>query len=343
VAPVPEPELLQGLDQLVSSELLFRRGLPPDATYTFKHALVQDTAYESLLRSRRGGLHARVVQALVERVPDVENTQPGLLGHHCAQAGLIEQAALYYRRAGERSAERAALAETREQLERGLTLISSLPDTSGRRVLEVELKLALGRVLFSMRGNADVDAGKVFEEAVVLSRDLEGVELFIRALWGYWFNKAHRRELLMAENAAQELLSLGEHQRNAPAQIVAHAMLGITRFAQGRFEDARRNLQTPLALCQGGEHDQPDLAIVSNNLDAHATMQLAVTLACLGHVDEAAVHAKAATARVLGLPHLPSRAIILGAHCRHAWFAPDDPSLPATAGPLVPLSPLPRL
>src|SRR5262249_49952403 len=109
VAPVPEPELLQGLDQLVSSELLFRRGLPPDATYTFNHALVQDTAYESLLRSRRGGLHARVVQALVERVPDVENTQPGLLGHHCAQAGLIEQAALYYRRAGERSAERAAL------------------------------------------------------------------------------------------------------------------------------------------------------------------------------------------------------------------------------------------
>jgi class 3 adenylate cyclase len=108
LAQMPEATLLQGLDELIAAELIFRRGVPPDAIYMFKHAPLHDAAYETLLRSRRSALHARLVQVLLEQVPDLEETEPGLLGHHCAQAGQIEKAALYYRRAGELLAEQAA-------------------------------------------------------------------------------------------------------------------------------------------------------------------------------------------------------------------------------------------
>jgi class 3 adenylate cyclase/predicted ATPase len=338
VAQMPKSSLLQGLDHLIASELVFRRGTPPDAVYIFKHALVQDAAYETVLRSRRSMLHERVVQALLEQVPGVEETQPGLLGHHCARAGQIEKAAWYYRRAGEQSAERAALAETRGQLERGLALLVSLPDNTARGVLEVELKLALGRVLLSTKGNADGEAGNVFAQAVVLCRGLNRIELLTRALWGHWFNKAHRRELAVAEDAAQELLRLGRMQDDAPAQIVAYSMLGITRFWQGRFEEARSNLTATLELYRTGEHPTIDLAIVSDNLEIHAGMQLSLTLACLGYLEAGATHAERATEGAPGLAHLPSRAIVLAVKCRHDWFVRDDKRLRETAAALVTLS-----
>ena len=116
VAQVSDAQLAQGLDELVESGLAFRRGLGSDADYTFKHALVQDAAYESLLRSRRAEIHASIV-ALAETDAFSGIIEPGILAHHCAQAGLIAKAASYYRIAGERSAERLVAAETKGQLE----------------------------------------------------------------------------------------------------------------------------------------------------------------------------------------------------------------------------------
>lgn len=338
VAQMPEPTFREGLEQLIAAGVLFRRGAPPNADYYFKHVLVQDATYETLLRSRRSVLHARIVQALLDQLPDVQATQPGLLGYHCARGGQIEKAAEYYRRAGERSAERAALVETRGHIERGMRLVGALPDNDDRCILEVELKLALGRVLLSMKGNADVEAGDVFEHAVVLCRGLDHVELFTRAIWGYWFNKAHRRELTVAESSAQELLRLGQQQGYGPAQVVASCMLGITRFWQGRFEDARSHLQASLDLCRTGEHRPLDLAIVSENLEIHAAMQLSLALACLGRLEAAAAHAQHATQKAMDLAHLPSRAIVLAVKCRHDWFVRDDCALRETAAALVALS-----
>jgi class 3 adenylate cyclase/predicted ATPase len=338
VVQMPEATLLEGLEHLVASELVFRRGLPPDAVYTFKHALVQDTAYESILKLNRSTIHGKVVHALLTGTPDIEDTQPGVLARHCAQAGLIEKAASYYRRAGERSAERAALAETRNQLGQGLTLVSSLPHSASRRFLEVELKLALGRVLLSIKGSADVEAGNVFGEALELCRGLDQLELLTRALWGYWFNRAHRQDLTNDETAAQELLSLSHGQKEHPTQIVAQTMLGVTRFWQGRFPEGRSNLQTALELCKSGAHRSLDLAIVSNHLDDHVRMQLSLTLACLGHLQQSAAEAAVGVRSVLAAPHLPLRAIALAVKCRRDWFVRDDSGLRDTATALVTLS-----
>jgi len=338
VAQMSEATLLQGLEHLVASELVFRRGTASDAVYTFKHALVQDTAYESILRVNRSAIHAKVLEALVCHAPETEDAQPAVLAYHCAQAGQIEKAASYYRRAGERSAERAALAETRGQLGQGLALLSSLPDTASRRVLEAELKLALGRVLLSIKGSADVEAGNAFGDALELCRGLDHIELLTRALWGYWFNRAHRQDLTNDETAAQELLSLSDGQKGTPNQIVGQAMLGITRFWQGRFPEGRLNLQTALELCNSGAHRFLDLAIVSNHLDDHVRLQLSLTLACLGHLQQAAAMAAIGVKRVLAAPHLPLRAIALAIKCRHDWFVRDDEALRDTATALVTLS-----
>jgi predicted ATPase len=230
------------------------------------------------------------------------------------------------------------LAETRAQLESGLALVGALPDNAARRVLEVELKLALGRVMLSTKCNADAEAGKVFEEAAVLCRSLDRIELSTRALWGWWFNQAHRRNLTVAETAVEELLQLGRERRDIPAQIVTYAMLGTTRLWQGRFEDARSNLQATLDLFQTGDQRPLDLAIVSDNLEIHAGMQLSLTLACLGHLEAGAALARRATERGLKLAHLPSRAIVLAVKCRHDCFVRDDDRLRETAEALVTLS-----
>jgi tetratricopeptide (TPR) repeat protein len=338
VTHMPLSTVLKGLEQLIAAGVVHRHGAAPDATYTFKHALIQETAYESLMKNRRRAIHARIVEALLERDADAEQTQPALLGHHCAQAGLIEKAATYYRRAGERSAERAAITETLEQIERGLSLVNSLPESDARHVLEVELKLALGRILLSTKGSADAEAGAVFEQLVERCRRLDNMDLFIRALWGHWFNKAHRRELTVAERAAQELLALSTRRASSAGKFVAHGMLGIIGLWRGHFEEAQMHLEQSLDLSRDSSLAPLDLAIVSDRLADHVGMQLALTLACRGHVARSKALAKSVMDNVLSLSYLPSQAIILAAKCRHDWFVRDDESLRGSIEALMTLS-----
>ena len=161
-------QLADGLDELVGSGLASRRGELTDAIYTFKHALVQEAIYDSLLRRRRAEIHARIVAA-AESDASLGMTEPGLLGYHCAQAGLLAKAAAYYRIAGGRSAERAAVAETRTYLERGLQFAGNLPDGPDRHRLEAELLIALGRILMATKGPNDPEAGTAFQRAVAFA------------------------------------------------------------------------------------------------------------------------------------------------------------------------------
>ena len=147
VAMFIEATLLQGLDELVLTGLAFRRGIPPDATYMFKHVLVQETAYSTLLRRRRQELHARITTVLEENNPEIVEQQPELLAHHCAQAGLIEKAIAYLSRAGRQSLARSATAEAVAQLRKGLELLSGLPDGPDRWERELELQSTLGAAL----------------------------------------------------------------------------------------------------------------------------------------------------------------------------------------------------
>ncbi len=338
VAQLPAQELNRGLAQLVDADLVRCRGKPPHAVYTFKHALVRDAAYEGLLLKQRRALHARVVEVLRERVPDTPDRQPGLLGHHCAQAGLISEAANYFRHAGELSAKRAAVAETRSQLERGLALAGTLPDSSDRRMLEAELKLALGRVLLSMNGSADSEAGRIIEEAVVLCRDQTNVGLVTRVLWAFWFNRAHRRELTTANKVARELLDLANRMDSQPAQIVAQTMRGIVRFWEGRFPAAQASLKRATEMCRSHDQMSFDLAIVSKHIDLHARMQFALSLRCLGHFEAADAQAELAAEKVRMVAHVPSRALVIAAKCRCDWFARDSARTLETATELVELA-----
>ena len=132
MAPLRDNELLDALDQLVSSELVFRRGTPPEATYTFKHALVQYAAYETLLRSRRQQLHTRIAKALEEQFPATADSEPELLARHYAEAGLAEPAISYWLKAGQRAIRQSANVEAIAHLTNGLGLLEALPDTDER-------------------------------------------------------------------------------------------------------------------------------------------------------------------------------------------------------------------
>ena len=147
-----EAELQAALDQLVASELVFRRGTPPEATYSFKHALVQDAAYGTLLRSRRQQLHARIAQVLEGQFPETVETQPEVLAHHCTQAGFIEKAVEYWHRAGERAVRRSANLEAIQHLEVALELSASLPDDRRRAERELRLLTLLNPALMVTKG-----------------------------------------------------------------------------------------------------------------------------------------------------------------------------------------------
>src|SRR4029450_1242511 len=141
VSPWDEGTLRRGLSQLVEAELLSQQGLPPQATSLFKHALIQEAAYQSLLRSTRQQHHQRIAQVLEERFPDNRQTQPELLAHHYTEAGLAEQAIPYWQRAGQRAYERSAHAEAISHLTKGLEVLKALADTPERTQQELLLQI----------------------------------------------------------------------------------------------------------------------------------------------------------------------------------------------------------
>ena len=152
VARKPEPELASALDRLIETGLLFRQGVPPHASYLFKHALVQDAAYGTLLREERRALHARIAETLESQFPEIAENQPELLARHCTEAGLIEKAASLWGKAGQRSLERSALVEATEQLTRALDQIATLPPTPALRREEIKLQVAFISPLITSKG-----------------------------------------------------------------------------------------------------------------------------------------------------------------------------------------------
>ena len=304
VADVPEPLLAQGLKELVASGLAFQQGVGPDALYAFKHALVRDVAYESLPRNRRAQIHASVV-TVVETDSNVGTMSPSRVGHHCAQAGLIAKAARYYRTAGERSAERAGLAETRNHLERGLQFARSLPDGQDRKLLEAELLIALGRLLIAIKGQSDPEACGLLERSVAVCHELDDHEMLARSLFALGAIAMSRGELESVQAISNNLLDLARSNQSRPIAIAGNLRLGILTFHQGRLDAARDSLSQALNLCAAGDKNLPDFAITSSP-DVAAAAYLANTLAHLGYPESAIAHAELAVerARPLGVASL---------------------------------------
>jgi predicted ATPase len=179
VSQVDAAMLQHELGRLVEAEIVFQRGIPPQATYSFKHALIQDAAYQSLLRSTRQQYHQRIAQVLEARFPERCETQPELLAHHCTAAGLTEQAINYWRRAGQRAMQHSAHPEAVQHLTTGLELLTTLPETSTRAQQELTLQIALGPMLMATKGFAAPEVEQAYARARVLCQQVgETPQLF---------------------------------------------------------------------------------------------------------------------------------------------------------------------
>jgi class 3 adenylate cyclase len=224
---LPDAVLNGGLDQLVASGLAFRRGEPPEAVYTFKHALVQDVAYDSLLRATRVAFHASI-GAVLERDAEIVDTRPALLGHHFAQAGGLEKAVHYFLRAARRSVIGSGMAEAEAHLTRGLTLAAEMTNQSDRDLSRAELMLALASVKMAVQGYGSPEHGTAVSEAVRLCRLLnpeqaDATKLLARALFGDWTYELHTGNVPMSRDIAEEFLALGRNHSDPEATLEAQA------------------------------------------------------------------------------------------------------------------------
>jgi len=311
VASMPQRQLDDAIAQLVNAELIYRRGTPPDAEYRFKHALVQDAAYSTLLRSRRQHLHARIAATLEDRFPEVGAAQPALLAHHCTEACLIEKAVDYWLAAGRQAWARSAAAEAVALLHRGLALLHALPDCDWRRETELDLQTALGRALIINRGSGAPELDEVHSRARELASRLNRPRALLFALWGQFTDHMSRADLQQARRLAAELRDLGEAAGDVPMQVMGCDASGFTCFELGEFTEGRTYLEKGLDL-----YDPADRSSYSELLSYDARvwvrLHLACLLACLGHIDHALRQRGAALDEARRLSHPPTLAYALG-------------------------------
>jgi predicted ATPase len=262
VAGTDDAPLQAALDRLADADILLVQGLPPDANYRFKHALIQDAAYENLLRSRRQILHRRVGEVLRDHFTATAAAEPELLAHHFTQAGLIEVAIEWWGKAGQRSLARSALIEAIEQLTRALSLIAALPATKALRRDQINLQVSLANALMHTKGYASPETKAALSEARSLIENSEALGdapedplLLFSVLYGFWvvnfvaFNGDAVREL------AAQFLALAENQRATAPLLVAHRLMGSSLLTIGEdLVEGRTHLDKAIALYHRAEH-----------------------------------------------------------------------------------------
>src|SRR6266851_5619456 len=335
--PQQQQQLDDALQQLVHAELIFRRGIPPDAEYTFKHALVQEAAYSTLLRGQRQHLHARITTTLEERFPEIVTSQPGLLARHCAEGGMAEKAIAYCLAAGEQAIARSAMAEAVAQLRRGLNLLTSLSDTAGRRRHELNLQIALGRALIATKGQGARATGEAYARARQLCEQLERPAQLLPVLFGQWIHYLLRAELRLARRSAAELQQLGKAQDDTSLKFVACRWGGVTDLYLGEFTAARAELEHGLALFDPVQ--RPFYAALEA-YDAHVAIlrYLSRILVSLGYFDQARTRRDAALAEASKLGHTFTLAHSLFLACLDEWSVKSERALFRHAEELATLS-----
>ncbi len=312
VAGRAEAGLSQALDQLAEAGLVSRRGTPPRATFLFKHALIQDAAYSTLLRGPRQQLHARIGKVLEEQFHEVVATAPEILAHHYTQAGLYDLAIDYWRQAGERALRSSANIEGVTHFRKALELIRQLPATRDRDRRELDLHLALGRMMRASKGYASLETRQVFSRARELLNEEATVNDQLTVFYGLCIGHYVRAEHDEALKAAQQCLALAAPHQNIEAQAFADMMMGHSLWAVGEFSDARRHLERTLDFSATAAERGIDLRFSSNNAVA-ALSYLAWTLWPLGYTEQASVRANDALRLARGIGHVTLTAYALTA------------------------------
>jgi len=253
LAAVTEPSLGErdlppALDKLIAAELVWVRGRPPEATYAFKHALVQDAAYGSLLKTRRRALHGRIAHALAADFPALAKAQPELLAHHYTQAGEAKPAADAWRRAGQRSLRRGELGAAVSALRQGLDVLQALPESVERAEREFRLQLALGQVLLVAKGYSAPEAAAALARARELGErmaDPGPVSALLMGLWSATLNSEGPRA---AQPLADQVLLVAERAGSRPIRTWAHFAQLANRFHMGDLDGAREHAHRALEL-----------------------------------------------------------------------------------------------
>jgi predicted ATPase len=248
VSSLDAASLRQALAKLVDAELLYQRGQPPQARYVFKHALIQDAAYQSLLKSTRQRYHEQIARAMEEHLPETIETQPELLAHHYSEAGRAEQALPYWQDAGKRAVQRSANVEAINHLTRGLELLKTLPDSPEHARRELTFLIALGVPLRAIKGFAAPEVGKAYARALELCQREGETSQLVPVLRGLWEFHELRAEYGTARELGQQLLALAGRVQDPGALLVAHDVMGDTLFWLGEFVAARSHLEQGAAL-----------------------------------------------------------------------------------------------
>lgn len=241
VSSLPEPRLVDALRQLVRAELLFQYGNPPEARYTFKHALLRDVAYTTMLNSRRRQLHARIVAVLEAQFPEVGAQQPQVLAQHCAEAALAAKAIEYWRQAGLQATRRSAMKEAVLHLRQALGLTALLPDHQDRAARELELQVALGATLLALKGESAPEIGVAYRRARALYQRIGTMAVEPAVLWGLWHFHMNRAELTFARAVADEHLRSAQERHSVVGQAVGRRCGLVVDLFAGDLAAATRH------------------------------------------------------------------------------------------------------
>ncbi len=254
VSPLEEQQLNHALDRLIESELMFRRGAGTEATYTFKHALVQDAAYDSLLKARRTQIHARIAETLEAQFPDVISAQPELVAHHYTDAGLAQKAIPYWHKAGQLALQRVAIRGAITHLDRGMSLLQLAPESLGRDAHELDLCTTLGMAWLAYKGWAHPNVASNLERAWGLERALNRSDHMLPILYGlslYWACRGHMRDSLPW---AELLLNEGEQKDLDDLRLAGHTAMLLNSYFVGDFTQVIRHADAIVASYDPERH-----------------------------------------------------------------------------------------
>ncbi|MCA6115497.1 AAA family ATPase [Bradyrhizobium sp. WSM 1738] len=333
VADVPSARLENALEQLTRAELVFRRGTPPDATYTFKHALVQDAAYSTLLRSRRQQLHGRIAATLERKFPEIAAAQPELVAQHCTCAGMVEKAVEYWDKAGRMAVQRSTMAEAAAHFGKALELLGSLPKSPEECSNERSLQLALAGALTAAKGWASPEAGEAYARARELCRDApDGAQ--VATAWAGALSYLHNSaDIRGSHELANELLQLSERRNDSETKLIAHRNVGISLLFRAEFSRALAHLRRSIDFYDQARHRPPKLT--PHDVRVTCESFVAWVHLLLGQSDQALEQSRSALAWARELSHPYTLAFALHVNCVFHQLRCDGAILQQRADELV--------
>jgi class 3 adenylate cyclase/predicted ATPase len=310
VARMDEETLQHGLAALVDAELVYQRGSVPQATYVFKHALIRDAAYQSLLKSTRQLYHQQIAQVLEGRFPEIKEIQPELLAHHYTEAGLQTQAVAYWQQAGQHAIQRSAHVEAIAHLTQGLELLAMLPDTPERLQDELTCQLSLGTSLLATKGHAAPEVERAYARARRLCQQMGETPQLLMALQGLFTFYLGKAEFQTTRDLGEELLRRESGREHEHFLLIAHRVLASTHFYRGEFAPAHQHAQEGLARYDPQRHRF--LAFqYGQDVGVYCRVYAAWTLWMLGYADQALQHIDKSLILARELSHPFSLAVAL--------------------------------